>query len=444
MAVVYKAQDVILGRTVALKMLHNRYADELAFQQRFKREARAMASLDHPYIVKVYDISREGQVPFIVAECVEGRDLGEIISERRRLSESYARQVVSQLLTALSYAHERGIIHRDVKPSNILVTGDGTVKVADFGIARIVADEDSGEEGEIIGSARYMSPEQLTGREATPKSDIYSVGILLYHCLTGEPPFSGTTKSVARQQLGRQPTPPRRWNKNIPPDIEKVILKSLAKDPEDRYASAAAMLKDLQESPGHGRGASHRRGWRERRKLIAVPVLALLLSGGITAAALGYDNLTGSDRTLSVAGGSEQAPQETPQPAPPEEPAAQPENIDPPPQQPVSPAGQETPSEENPASGNPQAGPGEGESADAGPAPDNYVPVPDLDTYFDYSAREVLRNDGFKVKVVYEYREGYADRGVTWATKPAAGTPAPPGSVVTVYATPKDRYQPRL
>ncbi len=439
MAVVYKAQDVILGRTVALKMLHDRYADELAFQQRFKREARAMASLDHPYIVKVYDISREGQVPFIVAECVEGQDLGEIIAERRRLSESYTREVVSQLLTALSYAHERGIIHRDIKPSNILVTGDGTVKVADFGIARIVADEDSGEEGDIIGSARYMSPEQLTGQEVTPRSDIYSVGILLYHCLTGEPPFSGTTKSVARQQLGRQPTPPRRWNKKIPPGMEKVILKSLAKDPEDRYASADAMLKDLQESAGRGKAALHRRGWRERRKLIAVPVLALLLSGGIAAAALGYDDLTGSNQTSSAAEEVEPAPQqETPQPAPPEEPAAQPENAGPPAEQARPEPGRA------PVADNPGASPDDEEPARVGPVPANYVQVPDLDTYFDYSAREVLQNDGFKVKVVYKYREGYADRGVTWSTKPAAGTRVPPGSTVTVYATPKDRYQPKL
>src|SRR3712207_6054026 len=160
MAVVYKAEDAILGRNVALKTLHRRYAEMPSFRRRFLQEARAMACLDHENIVKVYDISQDGEVPFIVAECVSGRDIGTILSERREghLNERFTRGVAAQLLRALSYAHRQGVIHRDIKPSNILVAGGGRVKVADFGIARIV--EEDGVPGEIVGSARYMSPEQ--------------------------------------------------------------------------------------------------------------------------------------------------------------------------------------------------------------------------------------------------------------------------------------------
>jgi serine/threonine-protein kinase len=240
MAVVYKAEDAILGRKVALKTLHRRYAEEPSFRKRFKQEARAMASLDHENIVKVYDISQDGDAPFIVAECVAGNDIGDLLHQNSGgpLNEQFTRRVAAQLLSALSYAHRRGIIHRDIKPSNILITHEGTVKVADFGIARIVEDDEAGEPGEIVGSARYMSPEQLLGKEATPRSDIYSVGILLYHCLTGEPPFSGDVKSLARQHLKKSPTPPRKLNKKISRPMEAMILKALAKNPEDRYSSA--------------------------------------------------------------------------------------------------------------------------------------------------------------------------------------------------------------
>ena len=210
MAVVYRAEDDLLGRAVALKTLHHHYAEMPSFRRRFRQEARAMASLDHENIVKVYDISQDGEVPFIVVECVSGRDLGDLLGGHRRsgrLNEQFVRRMATQLLHALSYAHRRGIIHRDIKPSNILLTSGGTVKVADFGIARIVEEDDVpiGEPGEVVGSARYMSPEQLRGEDATPRSDVYSVGVLLYHCLTGRPPFSGDVKSLARQHIHKDP-----------------------------------------------------------------------------------------------------------------------------------------------------------------------------------------------------------------------------------------------
>ena len=177
-----------------------------------------------------------------------GRDVGDLLANRRggRLNEQFVRRIAEQLLLALSYAHRRGIIHRDIKPSNILLTREGSVKVADFGIARFVEEDDpTAAPGEIVGSARYMSPEQLRGEDATPRSDIYSVGVLLYHCLTGRPPFSGDVRSLARQHIHKDPTPPRKLNKRITPGMEAVIMKSLQKDPRDRYFSANAMLDDI-------------------------------------------------------------------------------------------------------------------------------------------------------------------------------------------------------
>ena len=409
MAVVYRAEDAVLGRTVALKTLHRRYAEMPSFRRRFRQEARAMACLDHENIVKVYDISQDGEVPFIVAECVSGRDIGTLLSGRREghLNERFTRDVAVQLLRALSYAHQRGVIHRDIKPSNILVTAGGTVKVADFGIACIV-EEDAGEPGEIVGSARYMSPEQLMGKAATPRSDVYSAGVLLYHCLTGEPPYSGELRSLAQQHIHRAPTPPRELNKKISPHMEAVILKALAKNPDDRYPSAAAMLDDMgvEDAPRTEMtaevprfGASH----RGRRGLVLASTLTLLLGGAALAAGLGYVDLPpygGGEKALS-----RMASVATKEP-------------------PVVP---EETSRENLAA-----------------ASRDLVAVPDVRAYFDYFAAQRLASRGFEVRFVYDYRYGYANRGVTWATDPAIGTLAPRGSTITVYATPKDRPQPRF
>jgi serine/threonine-protein kinase len=457
MAVVYKAEDAILGRTVALKTLHDRYAEMPSFRRRFRQEARAMASLDHENIVKVYDISQDGEVPFIVVECVAGRDVGDLLGGNRggRLNEQFVRRMATQLLRALSYAHRRGIIHRDIKPSNILLMPDGTVKVADFGIARIVEEDDAetGEPGEIVGSARYMSPEQLTGRDATPRSDIYSVGVLLYHCLTGRPPFSGDVKSLARQHIHNHPTPPRKLNKRITPRMEAVILKALAKDPADRYPSATAMLDDIEiealpkaaattEAPKTKSASRKGRGG-----LVLASVLALLLILG-GALASGFVDLP-LERDLGNTM-SRMNPVET---NPPEEPPQ------------TSQDSQQTGQEE----ADPQTD-GSGEPAPVGTATETstgtvaesnrqnvaavtegataqvvetqpqreLVPVPDVTAYYDYYAADTLASSGFDVRFVYDYQEGFAPRGVTWATDPAVGTLAPAGSTVTVYATPKD------
>ena len=442
MAVVYKAQDAILGRSVALKTLHLHYAEMPSFQARFRQEARAMASLDHENIVKVYDISQDGEVPFIVVECVAGRDLGKLLGGQGggRLSEAFVRRMAAQLLRALSYAHRRGIIHRDIKPSNILLTPEGTVKVADFGIARIIEEDDlaGGEPGEIVGSARYMSPEQLRGDEAKPESDIYSVGVLLYHCLTGRPPFSGDVKSLARQHMREEPTPPRRLNKKISPGMEAVILKALDKDPANRYHSASAMLDDVEVEPppvaSRTTVAAKSSSGKRRGGLVLASVLALLLLlGGGAALASGYVGLpqNGVENALKRIN-----PVEANAPAPPEAPqetAAEPQDTAVAPEAPTS-------TEDAPQ---PVASVAETASRREQQEPQrSLVPVPNVTAYYDYYALDTLAASGFNVAFVREYQEGFAARGVTWATEPAAGTLAPEGSTVTVYATPEDLPQP--
>jgi eukaryotic-like serine/threonine-protein kinase len=434
MAVVYRAEDDILGRAVALKTLHDHYAEVPSFRRRFRQEARAMASLDHENIVKVYDISQDGEVPFIVVECISGRDIGDLLGGRRggRLNEQFVSRIAMQLLRALSYAHRRGIIHRDIKPSNILLTSGGTVKVADFGIARIVEEEDvaMGEPGEIVGSARYMSPEQLRGEDATPRSDIYSVGVLLYHCLTGRPPFAGDVKSLARQHIHKDPPPPRRLNKRITPGMEAVIMKALSKKPRDRYFSANAMLDDI-EIDAPPKTAETPKSVRRKARggalvLASVATLLLLLGGGALASGLvGFPQVGSVADTLS-----RMNPVETKPPMPPH--SSQAEAAD------TGGASSGQSGSRNVASVTDAAS--SQSRAQAGP---KMVPIPNVTAYYDYYAENALANRGFEVRFVYDYQDGFAPRGVTWATDPAAGTMAPKGSTVIVYATPKDLPLPR-
>jgi len=458
MAVVYKAKDTILRRTVALKTLHDHYYDEPVFRRRFKQEARAMASLDHGNIVKVYDICQDGDEPFIVAEYVDGDDVGDLLARSGSLNEQFTRRIASQLLRAVSYAHHRGVIHRDIKPSNILITRDGTVKVGDFGIARLIEDDgaDTGEPGEIIGSARYMSPEQIQGLEATPRSDIYSVGVLLYHCLTGRPPFSGDVKSLARQQINTPPRPPRRLNKKISPGTEAAILKALAKRPEDRYPSAAAMLADVEDGlPADGavgttearhRHAAHRPRKRRSRVALASALVLLMLGGGSAlAAGLGFVELpargeVGQAGQLGQALEKANSVDTDPPKAPETSGTAQASGENPS----GEPGGESAKQSEKAASGENGKAEDAGETGKAEDEKVEYAPVPNVDAFFDYWAARRLRNSGFKVKFVYDYREGYAPRGVAWGTDPAPGAMARVGSTITVYATPENLPQPNL
>lgn len=245
MADVYKAEDTVLDRTVAIKVLHPQFAQEENFIARFRREAQAAAGLNHPSIVGIYDWGSEADTYFIVMEYLEGRDLKEIIQERGFLPPDIAIDIASQVCSALQFAHKHQIIHRDIKPHNIIITSEGEVKVTDFGIAR-AGTSTMTQTGSILGTAHYISPEQAQGAPTEIPSDIYSLGVVIYEMLTGKVPFEGDNPiTVALRQVHEPPTPPRLINSAIPESLENVVLKALSKHPSDRYPSAQAMKDDL-------------------------------------------------------------------------------------------------------------------------------------------------------------------------------------------------------
>lgn len=247
MAIVYKARDLILNRQVAVKVLRSQYGTDEDFVNRFRREAQAVASLSHPNLVGVYDVGQENDTHYMVMEYVEGSTLKEMIVSRGALPVEEAVRIASQICDALDHAHQNQIIHRDIKPHNILIGKNGRVKVTDFGIARAVTSTTITHTNAMLGSVHYFSPEQARGGITGEKSDIYSLGIVLYEMVTGELPFSGDSPiSVALKHL-QEPLPePRQLNPGIPQSVENVILKALVKDPFLRYASAREMLEDLE------------------------------------------------------------------------------------------------------------------------------------------------------------------------------------------------------
>jgi eukaryotic-like serine/threonine-protein kinase len=245
MANVYLAEDQELGRNVAIKILDDRHAGDDQFVERFRREAKNAASLSHPNIVSIYDRGEAEGTYYIAMEFLDGRTLKELITEKgpvpTRLAIDYARQI----LAAVGFAHKHGIVHRDVKPHNVLVSREGRLKVTDFGIARSGASQMT-EVGSIIGTAQYLSPEQARGSQVTPASDIYSVGIVLYEMLTGEVPFTGDTPlEIAMKHLSAIPEPPSRKRPDVPRDLDMIVLRALAKNPRNRYQSAEEMDADL-------------------------------------------------------------------------------------------------------------------------------------------------------------------------------------------------------
>jgi eukaryotic-like serine/threonine-protein kinase len=255
MADVWLAEDQELGRKVAVKILHERYANDDQFVARFRREAEHAASLSHPNIVSIFDRGEAGGSYYIVMEYVEGRTLKELIVSRGSCPVPVAITYVRQVLAGLRYAHRAGIVHRDVKPHNVVVDGEGRVKVMDFGIARAGTSQMT-EVGSIIGTAQYLSPEQARGAPVDESSDLYSTGILLYELLTGTVPFNGETPvEVAMKHLSQVPEPPSRLRPEVPHDLDLVVIRALAKEPADRYRSAQEMDHDLERvARGEGVG----------------------------------------------------------------------------------------------------------------------------------------------------------------------------------------------
>ena len=246
MADVWLAEDQELGRKVAIKMLHDRYANDTQFVERFRREATHAAGLSHPNVVSIFDRGEAGGSYFIVMEYVEGRTLKELIVTRGPCHVPVAISYVRQVLAALRYAHRNGIVHRDIKPHNVLVDHEGRVKVADFGIARAGSSQ-MPEAGSIIGTAQYLSPEQARGAPVDESSDLYSTGILLFELLTGKVPFTGETPvEIAMKHLSQVPPAPSSVRSEVPHDLDLVVLRALAKEPADRYRSAKEMDRDLE------------------------------------------------------------------------------------------------------------------------------------------------------------------------------------------------------
>ena len=254
MAEVRHGHDVRLGREVAIKRLRTDLATDPSFQARFRREAQAAAGLNHPQIVSVYDTGEEMAPdgshvqPYIVMEYVRGRTLREVLNDGRKLLPERALEIISGVLSALDYSHRNGIVHRDIKPGNVMLTPSGDVKVMDFGIARAISQATSTmtQTSAVVGTAQYLSPEQARGETVDSRSDIYSTGCLLFELLTGRPPFVGDSPfSVAYQHVREQAEPPSRFNPDVDPALDAIVMKALAKRVDDRYQSATEMLADI-------------------------------------------------------------------------------------------------------------------------------------------------------------------------------------------------------
>ncbi len=240
MAVVYRAHDLMLERTVAIKILREDFSSDLAFRERFRQEARAVANLSHPNIVTVHDFGLDEGRLFLVMENVPGTDLKEILKRRGRLGIEEGIALVVQACAGIGYAHRAGLVHCDIKPQNLLVTPDQRLKVADFGIARALASIQPNEKYNVVwGSPQYFSPEQAAGSPPSPASDVYSLGVVMYEMLTGQLPFMGASAAeLARLHRDVPPISPRKLNPSIPTSLEQIILKVLAKEPAARYRTA--------------------------------------------------------------------------------------------------------------------------------------------------------------------------------------------------------------
>jgi len=263
MADVFRGFDPVLHRTVAIKVLNERFASDESFVDRFRREAQAAARLNHPNIVGVFDHGSDDGTQYIVMEFIEGRTLADALGAGRRPTPTQAAEIAKHICDALAAAHAQGVIHRDIKPANIMVTRDGTVKVMDFGIARLVSGpETAPQTSAVLGTAAYLSPEQAQGQRVDARTDIYSLGTVLYEMLAGRPPFAGESPvAIAYKQVNEPPVPPSRINPDVPPSLDAVVMRALAKNPANRYQTAREFADDLDRV-------------REGRPVLATPLLA--------------------------------------------------------------------------------------------------------------------------------------------------------------------------
>ncbi|RBY92296.1 Stk1 family PASTA domain-containing Ser/Thr kinase [Blastococcus sp. TBT05-19] len=280
MAEVHHGRDLRLGREVAVKVLRSDLARDPSFQVRFRREAQASASLNHPAIVAVYDTGEDrtpaGATPYIVMEFVEGETLRDVLRREGVLPIERAMSLAADICGALDFSHRNGIVHRDVKPGNVMITPQGTVKVMDFGIARAVSDSAATmtSTAAVIGTAQYLSPEQARGEGVDARSDVYSLGCLLYELVTGAPPFTGDSPvSVAYQHVREDPRLPSSINREVPPELDAILLKAMSKNPANRYQSAADMRNDLLRAlAGQRVEATPVMGEDEKTAIIGAPI----------------------------------------------------------------------------------------------------------------------------------------------------------------------------
>ena len=250
MGVVYRAQDSALGRTVAIKTiaLTGSPAERDVHEARFLQEARAAGSIGHPSIITIYDVGREGDTAFIAMELLEGRDLRELIREVS-LTPTESVAIAASVAEGLAFAHDRGVVHRDIKPGNIMVLPDGCVKIMDFGIARLHEPTVKTQTGVLLGSPQYMSPEQIVGQPFDHRADIFSLGLVLYEMLTGAKPFQGADIPELMFKVANMPaTPPSHIAPDLPPVIDYIVARALKKKPDERYAKAAELAKDLHDA----------------------------------------------------------------------------------------------------------------------------------------------------------------------------------------------------
>src|SRR5438093_2069009 len=253
MAEVHLGRRRVLGRTIAIKTLLTQFSSDPSFIARFRREAQSAASLNHPQIVRVYDTGSHDGTHYIVMEYIEGRTLRDIIREEGPLLPERAAEIAADVCAALSFAHQHGIVHRDVKPANIMLTKAGSVKVTDFGIARAMTGDTVTQTAAVLGTAQYFSPEQAQAAPVDARSDIYSLGVVLYEMLTRQVPFTGSSPvAIAYKHVKEAPVLPSRLNPDVPPALEAIVMKAMAKNPDNRYQSAQEMREDLLRAL-HGR-----------------------------------------------------------------------------------------------------------------------------------------------------------------------------------------------